>query len=52
MKEDAVVTTELDICRERLIVVAHRIVSKSGSLPDFDAVSWVDKWLNEPLPAL
>lgn len=45
-------TTELDICRERLVVVARRIVSESGSSPDFDAVSWVDKWLNEPLPAL
>lgn len=45
-------TTELDICREELIALARRVVDEGGSSAGFDAISWVDKWLEEPLPAL
>jgi len=46
------VATELDACRERLILIARSIVAQSGDLQDFDPASWVDRWLSEPLPAL
>ena len=45
-------TAELDICRTELISVAKRIVGESGNPERFDAVSWVDQWLKEPLPAI
>ena len=45
-------TAELDICRTELISIANRIVRESGNLEDFDAASWVDQWLKEPLPAI
>ncbi len=45
-------TTELDSCREELISVANRVVCESGNPADFDAASWVDNWLKEPLPAI
>lgn len=52
MREDTVMATELDACRERLISVVSSIIAQSGSLEDFDPASWVDRWLCEPLPAL
>lgn len=45
-------TAELDTCRTELISVANRIVGESGNPSDFDAASWVDQWLKEPLPAI
>lgn len=42
----------LDICREGLLSIARSIVAESGSPDGFDAVAWLDRWLNEPLPAL
>lgn len=44
--------TELDSCRDRLISIARGIAAESRGLEGFDATSWVDRWLNEPLPAL
>ena len=45
-------TAEFDICRTELISVAYRIVRESGNPDEFDAASWVDQWLKEPLPAI
>lgn len=45
-------TAEFDVCREELISLARRLVSESGNFAEFDASSWIDNWLNEPLPAL
>jgi hypothetical protein len=46
------VAARLDICREELLSIARSIVAESGSLDGFDAAAWLDRWLNEPLPAL
>lgn len=45
-------TTSIDVCREKLISITRRIISESGNPMGFDAASWVDKWLDELVPAL
>lgn len=44
--------TSFDMCRSKLIETVRRIVAESGNPENFDAASWVDRWLAEPLPAL
>lgn len=44
--------TSFDTCRDELISTACRFVAESGDTSSFDAASWVDKWLNETVPAL
>lgn len=44
--------TSFYMCRSKLIETVRRIVAESGNQENFDAASWVDRWLDEPLPAL
>ena len=44
--------TSFNACRAELISTARRIMAESGDSSNFDAASWADKWLAEPLPAL
>lgn len=44
--------TPLEACRDRLVSTVHRIVAESGNPSGSDSVTWADRWLAEPVPAL
>lgn len=37
---------------DQLVQVVQEIVRDSSDAQDFDAQSWLEKWLQEPVPAL
>lgn len=37
---------------DRLVQLVQEIVRGSSDVQDFDAQSWLEKWLQEPVPAL
>ena len=39
-------------CVARLVAQVQNIVDVSGDPEGFDAIAWMSRWLNEPLPAL
>jgi len=41
-----------DECRANIIATAQRIVAESGESEDFDAETWADLWMTQPLPAV
>lgn len=41
-----------DVCRSMLIATVDQIVAQSGNPTNFDAASWIDRWVTELLPAL
>lgn len=42
----------LNECRDRLISTVRRIVEESGDPKGFDAITWTDHWMEQPIPAL
>ena len=45
-------TTPFNACRNKIITTVYRTVVDGAQSVNFDAQSWADTWLNEPLRAI